>query len=283
MIETSYCVFCGKKEEHLELHRCKFCGLPVCSEHILPESHECKKLPPRSFKEPFTEFNYPEQEIPHKDEKQKHKSYKKLIVLSIIISIISISVFFYSSHLSYKESYPIFSNIGRSTTEIGASVVFSVKVQDAKGLSKYIFSFDNGVGKFVNTTAIKLSGKTSWANITITITSTIGATIRYQWFFCNVNGTWGSTPIQSFITIVGGTKVFAREGTFTTLTINNVIYSFWKSSLSELIVGLGTFGTSSKQSFTVTKVGQIFFYKEIQITITEIYSDRFVIYVKSID
>lgn len=40
----SYCSFCGKKEEYLSLHKCKYCGLLVCSEHILPESHECKGI-----------------------------------------------------------------------------------------------------------------------------------------------------------------------------------------------------------------------------------------------
>lgn len=47
----SYCAFCGKKEERLELHKCRYCGLMVCSEHVLPENHKCTNLP-RGWVEP---------------------------------------------------------------------------------------------------------------------------------------------------------------------------------------------------------------------------------------
>lgn len=42
------CSFCGRIEDIYLLHECKYCGLLVCSRCILPEKHDCKKLPPRS-------------------------------------------------------------------------------------------------------------------------------------------------------------------------------------------------------------------------------------------
>ncbi len=44
------CDFCSKPFEGLH-HRCKYCGESHCSEHILPESHECRGLTkPESFR-----------------------------------------------------------------------------------------------------------------------------------------------------------------------------------------------------------------------------------------
>lgn len=92
--------------------------------------------------------------------------------------------------------------IDRSTSEVGASAVFSAKMYDAHGLSKYIFSFDNGQGTFINTSATALSGNPAWANVTRTLTSTVGATIRYRWFFNNTYNVWTGTAVQSFTTTI---------------------------------------------------------------------------------
>ncbi len=54
------CDFCGKSLEGLP-HRCKYCGKVHCSNHILPESHECiglGKLRKQSYFKPVKHNNY---------------------------------------------------------------------------------------------------------------------------------------------------------------------------------------------------------------------------------
>ncbi len=38
------CAYCGNGFTHLP-HRCKYCGELYCSDHLIPENHECKLLP----------------------------------------------------------------------------------------------------------------------------------------------------------------------------------------------------------------------------------------------
>jgi len=95
---------------------------------------------------------------------------------------------------------PTASNIGYTSSTAGSSCVFHAKMTDATGLSEYIFSFDNGLGYFVNDSAVSFTANPAWANTTKTLTSVVGATVRFQWFFDNTNGIWGITPIQTFTT-----------------------------------------------------------------------------------
>jgi hypothetical protein len=68
------------------------------------------------------------------------------------------------------------------------------------GLSKYIFSFDNGVGALTNSTPVAFISDPQTPLVNETLTSTVGATIRFQWFFNDTSGLWNSTGIQSFTT-----------------------------------------------------------------------------------
>jgi hypothetical protein len=78
-------------------------------------------------------------------------------------------------------------------------------VSDPVGLSKYIFSFDNGVGTLTNSTTSAFSADPQTVYVNETLTSTLGATIRFQWFFNDTNNLWNSTGIQSYAT---GTVAF---------------------------------------------------------------------------
>ena len=147
--------------------------------------------------------------VPPETIRKEHKSHKKLIATLGIVSIIIVSLYLMQSinihsptDIQHPKTPPTVSNIGRSTSEAGASAVFSAKMQDAHGLSKHIFSFDNGQGTFANTSATAFSGNPAWANVTITLTSTVGATIRYRWFFNNTNNVWNRTAVQSFTTTI---------------------------------------------------------------------------------
>jgi hypothetical protein len=95
---------------------------------------------------------------------------------------------------------PTYSNVGYTSSTAGSSCVFHAKMTDAVGLSEYIFSFDNGLGMFSNASAVFFTGNPAWANTTKTLTSVVGATVRFKWFFDNTQGVWGATPIQTFTT-----------------------------------------------------------------------------------
>jgi len=95
---------------------------------------------------------------------------------------------------------PTYSGITYSTTTAGTSCVFSITCNDKVGLSKYIFSFDNGVGVFTNNTAVSFTSTPQTVSVTKTLTATVGATIRFRWFFNDTLGNWNSTGVQSFTT-----------------------------------------------------------------------------------
>lgn len=102
--------------------------------------------------------------------------------------------------VSPPASAPTASNIGYTSSTAGSSCVFHAKMMDAVGLSEYIFSFDNGLGWFSNDSAVAFTANPAWANTTKTLTSAVGVTVRFRWFFSNTYGLWGATPIQTFTT-----------------------------------------------------------------------------------
>ncbi len=86
-----YCSFCGKEEIGLELHRCKYCGLLVCNNCILPENHGCRELPLRGLKQPF-ELKHQKYRVPKRWYYHKKRYYNyhikaifSLLVLTLII------------------------------------------------------------------------------------------------------------------------------------------------------------------------------------------------------
>jgi hypothetical protein len=93
----------------------------------------------------------------------------------------------YSEYVTYATSLspspPTYSGISYTTSCIGCVSTFSITVSDPVGLSKYIFSFDNGVSTLTNGTARAFSADPQTVYVNETLTSTLGATIRFQWFF----------------------------------------------------------------------------------------------------
>lgn len=81
------CDYCGKKIDGVLPHKCKYCGLIHCNNHILPESHDCagleehKKRGQEKWKNVFTSSTsskFEEQnEEEHKPIKTKHKQHNK--------------------------------------------------------------------------------------------------------------------------------------------------------------------------------------------------------------
>jgi len=118
---------------------------------------------------------------------------------------------------------PTYANVTHSTTMAGASCVFSITCSDKVALSKYIFSFANGVGSFTNNTAVAFTSTPQTVSVTETLTATVGATIRFRWFFNNTANNWNSTAVQSFTTTLvtvsispsSATKDVGQSRTFT--------------------------------------------------------------------
>jgi hypothetical protein len=89
----------------------------------------------------------------------------------------------------------MYNNIGYNTTVAGKPVLFSSLWQDDAGLSGFIFSW-NGTGTWTNNTWTGLSGKSSWANATKTLSSTVGASVGFKWYCNDTDSYYTSTPTQ---------------------------------------------------------------------------------------
>ncbi len=97
-------------------------------------------------------------------------------------------------------SAPTYSNVGTDSVAAGQPTKFYAYWQANAGLSAYIFSFDNCTGAFVNET-YSLTGIGNWSNITKTINSTVGCTIRYVFYANSTSNNWNNTEIQNFTTL----------------------------------------------------------------------------------
>lgn len=85
-----------------------------------------------------------------------------------------------SRTIMVDSSGPAFSQNSTNSTYAGQAVSHRVYVQDVNLLSGYIFSFDNCTGSFVNDTWQSSSGAGSWVNVTKSINSTSGCTIKWK-------------------------------------------------------------------------------------------------------
>jgi len=96
---------------------------------------------------------------------------------------------------------PKYSNIATSTTRAGSQCEFQVKWTAQSGtLDKCIFSTNN-TGTWLNyTNPPTVSGVESWANITLTLSSSLGVVIGYRWRCNDTAGIWGDTGIQALVT-----------------------------------------------------------------------------------
>jgi len=107
-----------------------------------------------------------------------------------------------------------------NTTTAGAPAKISIYATEYVGLDSYIFSFDNCAGTLTNDSAVKFATVRTainpwseitlnqWANVSKTLSASIGCTVRYQYFTNNTVGTWTGSSIYQFATtsaVVGQT------------------------------------------------------------------------------
>lgn len=87
-----------------------------------------------------------------------------------------------------------------NSTGAGQSVLFSLYWTDNNALAGYIFSFDNGTGTFSNNSYAAMTGTGNWSNVTKTVNSTVGSTIRWRVYANDTSGNMNASGVFSFIT-----------------------------------------------------------------------------------
>jgi len=95
---------------------------------------------------------------------------------------------------------PTYSDNSTNSTIAGADILHSLKYTDETGLATsggYVFSFDNGTGTLVNDSWTAFSSNPDWSNVTKTVNSTSGATIRWCVYANDTSNNWNSTSCVS--------------------------------------------------------------------------------------
>jgi hypothetical protein len=102
----------------------------------------------------------------------------------------------------------IFSNIAASTNIAGTSCTFNCYLSAINGtISSYIFSSTNS-GSWVNGSAVSVGAASSWANVTLTLTSTSGVVVSYEWYAIVSVGTSGSSGVFTLETVPSASVLF---------------------------------------------------------------------------
>jgi len=87
---------------------------------------------------------------------------------------------------------PAYSLNSTNSTLAGTPIKHSLNWTDDVALSSYIFSFDNCTGTLTNDSAISFNSGT-WSNVTKTINSTVGCTIRWCVYANDTSNKWNGT------------------------------------------------------------------------------------------
>lgn len=154
---------------------------------------------------------------------------------------------------------PSYSLNSTNSTVAGTSVLHSLYWTADNGLSAYIFSFDNCTGNFVNQT-YAFSGAGNWSNVTKTINSTVGCTMRWKVYANDTVGNMTESPVFSYntTTFTDNPPTYSSVGTNNTLVNQSTLfYAYWQDDigLSGFIFSTnnnGTWVNDSWQPFTGT-------------------------------
>jgi hypothetical protein len=158
-------------------------------------------------------------------------------------------------------SPPTYSLDSTNSTTVGTPVLHSLKWTDNVGLSGYIFSFDNCTGTLVNDTSwVSMTGATDWSNVTKTISSTEGCTIRWCVYTNDTSNNWNGTSCRnpfSYTTIPAYPlyPVYSLNQTNSTIAgtaIQHDIYWTAGNGLSGYVFSFcnGTYGSATYYNWT---------------------------------
>jgi hypothetical protein len=146
---------------------------------------------------------------------------------------------------------PTYSNIAASTTRAGASATFSSHWNDDNGLSEFIFSTNN-TGSWQNDTWTAFSSTPSWANVTKTLTSTVGV-VGYRWYANDTDNAWSDTGTQTLMTTDGTAPTVSNIEVSSTLAGGSCVFSaLWTDDFGLSGFTFSANGTGSWQNDTWT-------------------------------
>ena len=104
--------------------------------------------------------------------------------------------------LSVDTTAPTYSLNSTNSTLAGREVMHSLYWQDNFNLDEYVFSLDNCTGTFVNYTWDSFSATPSWSNITKTISSDYGCTMRWCFYANDSAGNMNSALCDNPFTYI---------------------------------------------------------------------------------
>ncbi len=174
---------------------------------------------------------------------------------------------FASSNFTFMldSGVPTFSNNQTNSTVNGSAVLFSLYWADGlSGLSRYIFSFDNGSATYTNDSAVAFSGGSNTSNVTKYVNQTNGTTIHWRVYAWDTAGNSNASQTYSFTTnYTSSTDAQAPQysGNQTNSTLNGsaILFSlYWtdNTALSNYTFsfdnGTGTFTNDSSVPFSGT-------------------------------
>jgi hypothetical protein len=162
----------------------------------------------------------------------------------------------------YDLTPPTYSGISHSTSYAGFSCNFNITANDNVQLGSYIFSTNN-TGFWLNNTVVSFTSTPQTVTATKTLTSIVGASVRWKWFIYDVAGNLNATSIQSFTTLDGTPPSFSYL-TYNTTKANtpcafgvtitdNVAVSKYKFCTNNTGSWANTTGSFSSNPVTVTK------------------------------
>lgn len=123
---------------------------------------------------------------------------------------------------------PTYSQNSTNSTVAGGDVSHNLYWSDAIGLSGCIFSFDNCTGTLSNDSWVSLSGTGNWSNITKSVNTTAGCTIRWAVMCNDTSNNWNYTNWVSpynYVTTSGGAAACWTQDSDEILIPNNCEYA----------------------------------------------------------
>ncbi len=140
-------------------------------------------------------------------------------------------------------SAPKYSLNSTNSTTAGTSVKHSLYWQADIGLSEFIFSFDNGNGTFYNDSWVSFAGTGNWSNVSKTVNSTVGATIRWKVYANDTSNNWNASVEYIYVT-TNNPPAYSSTGTNNTIANQSTkFYTYWTDD-----VGLSAYVFSTNNS-----------------------------------
>ncbi len=139
---------------------------------------------------------------------------------------ISSATAFYMNR-SASSIIPLWSSQSVNTTTAGRVAGFSLTLRDPVGLSGYVFSTNNS-GTWQNDTWVQFPASTNSTTIVVskTLSSTVGAEVKWAVSFNNTAGNWNSTPNFTLTTTADSVPQWIIGSNFTNTTIAGASANF---------------------------------------------------------